>query len=890
MSRYKYKYSIIMAVYNVEEYIEEAVESLVSQKGMDFEEDIQVIMVNDGSLDNSDEVCKAINQRYPRNTIYINKNNGGVSSARNEGMAQIQGKYVNFLDPDDKITDDTLINVFEFFENNYEDIDLVAIPMYFFEAKKGPHLLNYKFKKTRIINLLEEYKCIQLSSSSAFIKSEVIKQYPFQIGMKYAEDALVINKILSHKMCYGVVSNGKYMYRRRYTNDSAIQSSESKKEWYTEYVKTFSKSLIDYYLQYKGFIPKYIQYLIMYDLKWRFKVAHVDINVLDNQEKEEFFINVKNVLGFIEDNILLEQSHIWFENKLHLLEIKYGKEFYIDTQKISGNLIYSYRGNILYDLSKIKLNIHSLIMEDKDLLISGYYPKVKMLEEKHIDLVIQTEQEKIYADLDNFEKETICLNDSILKQVYFKIRIPRETLNDGEILKLYFEIDDIMYRPAINLGKYTKLFSDMPRSYVVKDNMIIVYYYNAFNILDNTFKNRISCEIKLVKQLKARKGIKYALVRMGTFAVKELFKRKIWVFMDRLDKADDNAEVLYKYCLNKKDGINKVYIINKDASDYNRLKKIGKVIPYGGIRQKFFMLMAERVISSHVEECIRNPMEGGGKYLKGLNTSKFVFLQHGITQNDVSNWLNKYNKNLDLFITASPYEYQAILKGNYGYTERQVKLTGFARYDLLNNEPKNKIVIMPTWRSNIVHQLDQKKGTRPYSEKFIESDYFKFYNTLINDDRILEAARNKNYTLSFFPHPNIQQQIDDFDKREDVVFEDYHTSYNKIFSEANLIITDYSSIAFDFAYIQKPVIYSQFDYKDVMEGDGGTYSKGYFDYENMGFGPVCYEYEEVVQAILKMIQQECQMDDLYKKRVKNFYAYGDQNNCERIYKEIINME
>ena len=94
------KVSVIIPVYNVEQYLEETILSVVNQT-IGFE-NIQMILVNDGSPDNSEEICLKYRDKYPDNILYIKKENGGVSSARNLGMEYIQGKYVNFLDSDDK--------------------------------------------------------------------------------------------------------------------------------------------------------------------------------------------------------------------------------------------------------------------------------------------------------------------------------------------------------------------------------------------------------------------------------------------------------------------------------------------------------------------------------------------------------------------------------------------------------------------------------------------------------------------------------------------------------------------------------------------------------------------------------------------------------------------
>ena len=140
--------------------------------------------------------------------------------------------------------------------------------------------------------------------------------------------------------------------------------------------------------------------------------------------------------------------------------------------------------------------------------------------------------------------------------------------------------------------------------------------------------------------------------------------------MDRPNKADDNAEHLFKYAVQKNDGIQKYFVVSKQSSDYDRLSRYGKVLDYGSPEHQLIMLKAEAIISSHVNNHTYSPFEESlTKYFTGFLTAKRVFLQHGITKDDVSNWLHKLNKNLSLFVAASSYEYNSIVEGKYGYDE-----------------------------------------------------------------------------------------------------------------------------------------------------------------------------------------------------------------------------
>ena len=100
--------SIIVPIYNVENYLHDCVESILNQIFQDFE----LILVNDGSTDNSYLICQEFQKKDKRVRV-INKENGGVSSARNAGLCIAKGKYIGFIDPDDTIKDNMYEKLYE---------------------------------------------------------------------------------------------------------------------------------------------------------------------------------------------------------------------------------------------------------------------------------------------------------------------------------------------------------------------------------------------------------------------------------------------------------------------------------------------------------------------------------------------------------------------------------------------------------------------------------------------------------------------------------------------------------------------------------------------------------------------------------------------------------
>ena len=272
-NKYDFKISVVMAVYNTEKFLKEAIESIVNQS-IGFE-DVELVLVDDGSSDGSKEICKDYEKRFPQNVNYIYQENQGQATARNNGMKVARGKYINFLDSDDKLELNALELVYKFFESHYNEVDVVSIPIKFFDRQRGNHILNYKYRSTQLIDLDEHPDYIQLSASASFIKKEAIKDYIFDPHLVVSEDAIFINKILLEKRKLGVISRTSYHYRKRLLNDSTVDLSVKNRDYYIQRSEIFFKELLNYSKSKYGEIYDFIKYTVVYDIQWIFNMGNI---------------------------------------------------------------------------------------------------------------------------------------------------------------------------------------------------------------------------------------------------------------------------------------------------------------------------------------------------------------------------------------------------------------------------------------------------------------------------------------------------------------------------------------------------------------------------------------------------------------------------------------
>lgn len=376
--------------------------------------------------------------------------------------------------------------------------------------------------------------------------------------------------------------------------------------------------------------------------------------------------------------------------------------------------------------------------------------------------------------------------------------------------------------------------------------------------------------IRAVRALRSRIriagcAIKYVLCR----AIPQFSRKERWVICERGTDARDNGYVFYRYLIENHPELQIYYLITADSTDYKKVAP--HAVIYGSFKNYWVVAKASRIISTHCYTALPVKSERVWRTL-GLER-KFCFLQHGIIKASLP-YLFGDRTAMRLFCTAGVSEYEYVRK-SFLHPEGVVRCTGLARYDQLYScKTKNQILVMPTWRRWINSE-----------NAFLESEYYVAWCGLLSDERLLKYLSDTETQLVFYPHYEMQPYLKHFKpKSPQVVLGDFdHYDVQKLLKESKMLITDYSSVFFDFAYMQKPIIYYQFDSDRFYRQH---YSEGYFQTERDGFGAVVSKHEELVEQILKTAERGYEMELGYKVRTNSFFAHRDQLNCERIYQAI----
>ncbi len=425
-------------------------------------------------------------------------------------------------------------------------------------------------------------------------------------------------------------------------------------------------------------------------------------------------------------------------------------------------------------------------------------------------------------------------------------------------------------------------------SYFYEDGRAATFKEGELRLCTMTRSERKKREIAYIMEMFGKGCRGACLMRLLYPVLHKLLRQPVWLVSDRVSLADDNGLAFFRY-LNekKKNEVRSYFVIKKDCSAYKKIKAVGRVLEPGSFKHRLLAVLAEAHIMSQTDNIFRRVFEMEKTPLCDLmGMASYVFLQHGILLSDASAWLARSRYAFDGFVSGCRAEYDSILNGEYGYDEKELWLTGLARFDTLEDKREKLITVMPTWRKYLTKRQNEKTGAWELRNGFEESAYARFWRGLMTDERLNKKAKEAGYELRFKLHPSLSGYVDRFGFPKDVKIFDEKTSYGEIYSKTALAVTDYSSSVVDIAFLRKPVIYCHFDKDEFFSGDHIT-CKGYFNYDKDGFGEVEYDIRQAADRIIEYMENDCMLKDEYRARIDRFFTFSDRNNCSRIYDRIM---
>jgi hypothetical protein len=362
---------------------------------------------------------------------------------------------------------------------------------------------------------------------------------------------------------------------------------------------------------------------------------------------------------------------------------------------------------------------------------------------------------------------------------------------------------------------------------------------------------------------------------------------RVWLFMDRDVEADDNAEHLCRHVLRRHPEIPAWFVLRPDSPDWPRLKAEGfRLVPHGSLRHQILLLNCERLISSGFTKAVL--------YLPPrLCRHVFACLGHGVTRGDNAAVVNRRPVAFWPMSTRRELEYVTAEDSPFKLTPKEARLTGLPRFDALRRMagrgPGRRILFMPTWRRYLLEEREEGDAVRPAGAGFEDSAYAKAVWSFLESERLADLLARYGCGLDFFPHIHLRRHFSGKTFPPGVTLAERAggRSIQDFLREARIVVTDYSSIAFDAAFLGRALIYWQFD-RNAADG-GDHYAQGYFDYERDGFGPVAETPDQLFEALEDLLERNGERGAEYAERAERTFCFWDDKNCERVYAAIAEL-
>lgn len=868
MKNFKYKVSIIVPVYNVSEYLEGCLDSLLAQTMN--KEDMEILLINDGSTDNSFEIC----QRYAEeNNVFklFSKENEGLSATRNFGIKHAQGKYMMYIDSDDTFSPDTVKEVTSFFDKHYNEVDLVTYldQPYKFGEKMTPHY-RYKYMPRSGVYDLNKLPYISQTRVNICVKN-MEENYYFDTTPGFRlEDQEYCSKVLKRTQKIGYCEKGEYQYNR--SNDGSIVANYFYAYYIFESSLAYFERLFD---EFEGEVPKYYQAMFMNDLQWKHNENKLYPYHYDKSEFENAMGRIKKMLSRVDADIIYNHPQLDNFNKHYWLNMKPNAHAMVVADD-DGVSIYI-DGERIYNRVNFELIMHKLRVNGNDLKFMAFVktPVYTYLPDKAKVLVVENDNYDEARELETFES-VHSYYKSETKTCNFYAFYYHCDVTQVKSFKFFVRFDGIDYDTNYWCMPVAVFNKDIP-SYV-RGNVRLTLNGNVVEIEQLSSEEIEEFELER-NEFYVNQRTEYELRRDSMEYRKN---HRVWLYYDLYTVEKDNGYYQFVNDFRHDDGIERYYVYDREFSEIEHLftKEQKKyLVRYGSVMHKLLYVSAEKLLTAFYGFSTISPFESEaeeGKYLDIIK-AQTIYLQHGVLHANLKTKNHAERCRADKIVVSSQFEKDNYIK-NYGYEAEDLICTGMARYDHIDRKKKskNKILFAPSWRQYLTIVQSGAKWDLLES-KLLKSDYYNKFMEFLSSKRLHKLLEDNDLYLDVKLHPIIKDAKNLFNienerislASETVELEDY-----KIF------ITDFSSFVFDFVYLNRPILYFVPD-MDQFKSGMNHYRELDLPFED-AFGRLVLEAAEAVDEVEHIINNDYKPESLYKSRMDGFF-YEKDNYAEALY-------
>ena len=905
----KYFFSINLLIKS-DTNLEKSISAIISDEAF-FSENIQLILIDSVGSDLSLNICSKYSSRFPNNIFFVDCINKTPAECYNDARMLCTGRYISYTDNYGEYSKKTLFTLFQTFKNSKIPIiciePLISIPggeitPYVTDINKG--IVKLKDNPDKFILMLGCY----------FFSRSIISDVSFDTGLKFHSEEKFIAEILLKTYSY------VFFDRCNYTTISASEreffrySPQYNKAFYIPAVNDFIIPMLKNYVG-SVLVESIMMYLI--NVKFALNADDKYKNVIIGNFVTEFFNICSEAFKYIDDAIILNKnlyvmSGLDSEIAFRFLRLKYKNQHlksvidivppneHIDktyynsnnrsfTLNLSGEFVANINSAIVGRSKDIAVEIAAINYDSEGLYIDAMLQNCSYFEDKDFKVYAVINQKR--SDVLKSEVYTLTklFGTSFLKKYSFRFFVPISKGKRIDTISLNFKLDKLSFRMKMTFrGVHARLSNQLKNSYWRFLDKVLTYdrktkslvVRRATESLIALYENKFIAEAG--KYLSLSEFLYYRQIRyMCRHTISDKADHKYILFYDDMG-INYNGNLLFRYFskFKRNDSIEVFFSAKKDSDEENFLNDASyeNILESGSKKEKVFALSSDIIIATDCDVYESLGFSEKDKlYLRDLFNAKIVSVKNFFMNYASAQFDNRLRDNTQLVFCASEREKKYILKNVYDYDASMIKVTGYPMLDALNDEKEKIILIAPGDRRTfcIYENSDYYH--------FSESRFFKVYNSILTDIKLLEQVKNHKYKIAILMPPAIDKYIKLFHS-DDIVQLYPYTEQNEmsLVSKSALLVTDYSELQYRFAYLNKSVVYYfpaelpiQYEYKNEK-------------ISRNGFGEVIFEHDKLVNYICNNLENNFTQKPKFEQRCNDFFKHNDGNNCGRIFDEIVN--
>lgn len=873
--------AIVIPIFNVEDYLAECLDSVVEQSVFD---ELQVVLVEDGSSDRSQEIAEEYVSRHPNMQLIVPPH-GGLGAARNNGMREVTAPFVGFLDSDDVLPPDAYEKILAPLEADPElDVsigDMRSFPKVtqFFWGRafaKGARQLDSVAEVPELIH--------SASACNKLFRVDTLRRRGdrFPEGVHF-EDAWVIVPYLLEAKSIAIVDGVVYLYRKREVKGSIMDSLFTRPQNYWDYLllvehlrgkadgyMAAERALVHAFIVrgFQGFLSRADSHMDAADLAEFYERAYRAVSGMSPRSIVRNVVDVPHKVTF--GRLLLRGASGEFSpaegdgprlgiagSVPHLGSVDLGPADEILCSK-----------GFSVSLEGVSRRRGSLVLEGR-ITARG----IPIDRKPDIEMSLGLGRRRFPAEwLQRPDRPASDGSWSAFRAVVPLARWPR-----GEYFpRLHLETPEGSADPR--MMKTVALFRNVRP---------IEHEGSAYRVGTND-KNQVCVRKSPASRSAARRSFATALgdlrdrsgfgrLRLLARVLRKLENKPTWLIGERWDTAQDNGAALFKHlAADERAGVRPVYVIERNSPEFASMSRAGKVVAHGSWRHKLELCRASLLISAFDVDTYILPRDWGKvEFLEHFHYplgGRRVFLGHGVSyRTSRIGSLHRLMLGYDLVVASSVGERDFFAK-ELSYGRRAVS-TGLPRFDTLTrmrSDRRRMILFAPTWRQGLVVPSYRSMGAAEDRGEFMASQYFRTVRSILESPRVAEFLEDAGAELRFLPHYEaaefFTQNISFTDRVKMADLREH--SFQEWLRLCDAYVTDFSSSFFDVAFMRTPIVYLD----DPNDPDADLERSGsFFDAETDGFGPIVEGEDGLVNALARIAENGFEMEPEYHERVEVFF-------------------